>query len=350
MAETRRLAVIDTITDLRPIPNADAIVAARIRGWEVVVRLGEFAVGDRCVYFEVDSLLDVTDPRFAFLAPRGVRTDAAGRTGHVLKTARLRGQFSQGLALAVSAFPELGEVGDDRVGEDVTDVLHVTLWDPPLPVELAGLIHGLRPGWIPATDEERLQNVPGLLTDTGARGGPGAWVATEKIDGTSTTVWVDGDRDGVCSRNLDLVETPTQTMWRLSRELRLHALLRATYPGCRVAVQGETYGAGVQGNPLKLLGQHLAVFTARVDGVELPRASWPEELRALSVPVHDLPFPNTLEQALTQVDALVSKLAPYPAEGLVWRRSDTATVVLDGVPVRASVKVVSNRYLLKHDR
>jgi hypothetical protein len=47
------------------------------------------------VYFEVDSLLDVADPRFAFLAPRGVRTDPQGRTGHVLKTAKLRGQYSR---------------------------------------------------------------------------------------------------------------------------------------------------------------------------------------------------------------------------------------------------------------
>ncbi|MEO6082341.1 MAG: hypothetical protein ABIQ18_04475, partial [Umezawaea sp.] len=60
-ATTRRLATVETIVDVAAIPAADAIVRARVRGWDVVVKKGEFEVGDPCVYFEVDSMLDVAD-------------------------------------------------------------------------------------------------------------------------------------------------------------------------------------------------------------------------------------------------------------------------------------------------
>ena len=118
MAE-RRLATIETIASISPIPQAEAIVRARVRGWDVVVKKDEFLPGDTCVYFEVDSMLDVSDPRFEFLAPRGVRVDENGREFHVLKTARLRGQYSQGLVVSTELFPELGEMSLSRVGEDV---------------------------------------------------------------------------------------------------------------------------------------------------------------------------------------------------------------------------------------
>lgn len=342
----RRLATIERITETAPIPDADAILRARVRGWDVVVRVGEFTAGDHCVYFEVDTLLDVTDERFAFLAARGVRTDAADHSGHVLRTARLRGQYSQGLALPVAAFPELGPVGDDRVGEDVTGVLAVRRWDPPLPAELSGTVRGMRPSWIPATDEERVQNAAGIL-DAEAD-----WIATEKIDGTSTTFWVTGDDHGTCSRNLDLMEQPTTMLWRLAAELNVHERLRASGLGERVVLQGETFGEGVQGNPLRIAGRRFAAFTLLVDGAEVPRGDWPDWMSELSVPVHDLTFPATVDEALAQVDSLRSLVSPgRQVEGVVWRAGDrTHVTTADGARLRASFKVISNRYLLKHDR
>jgi RNA ligase (TIGR02306 family) len=343
----RRLATVETIAEIGPIPDADAILRARIRGWDVVVRKGEFAPGDPCVYFEVDSLLDVSDERFAFLAPRGVRTDAEGRTGHVLRTARLRGQFSQGLALPLAEFPELAGSGP---GDDVTARLGIVRWEPPLPAELSGTARGMRPSWIPSTDEERVQNVAEVLTAVAD------WVATEKIDGTSTTFWVTGgeagEDAGVCTRNLDLLDSPSNTQWRLARELDVHRRLRGSGLGERVALQGETYGEKVQGNPLKVRGQRFAAFTLRADGRELPRGEWPAWVGELSVPVHDLPFPGSVDEALAQVDRLESRVTPgRQVEGVVWRAADRAEVVTaSGSRLRASFKVISNRYLLKHDR
>lgn len=334
----RALATVETIAALRPIPDADLIEAATIRGWTVVVRKGEFAVGDPCVYFEIDSMLDVTDPRFQFLAPRGVRTDASGRDGHVLKTIRLRGQYSQGLALPLDHFPKL-----PAGVHDVTEHLPIWKWEPRVPADISGQVRGLRPHWIPKTDETRVQNAAELLRVVPQQG---RWVATEKIDGTSMTVYVSPEDWGVCSRNYDLREGPG-TLWTLARRHDLIRRMHTTWPGDFVAVQGEAYGEGIQGNPLRVRGQHLALFSVLHDGRYVAPGRWPDWARELAVPVVPLTFPDSVEQALADVEHLPSAIGDgRPAEGVVWRH-DTFSE-LDGV--RLSFKVVSNRYLLKHDR
>jgi hypothetical protein len=53
----RKLASIQTVNAVEPIPNADAIEKIRVLGWWVVVKKGEHQPGDKLVYFEIDSLL-----------------------------------------------------------------------------------------------------------------------------------------------------------------------------------------------------------------------------------------------------------------------------------------------------
>jgi RNA ligase (TIGR02306 family) len=342
----RRLATIEEISAINPIADADAIVRSRVRGWDVVTRLDEFSVGDRCVYVEVDSFIPTSDERFEFLAKRGIRKDATDKEGYVLKTAKLRGVYSQGLALSISLFPEFADL---PIGANVTEQLGIIVWEPKIAEELIGFVKGMRPSWIPSTDENRLQNISEILSAESTQ-----WVATEKIDGMSTTIYVDGQsgETGVCTRNLDLIETPEATLWAMTAKLDLHGNISRTWPTQRVAIQGETFGEGIQGNPLKLRGRHFAAFTLRVDGSELPRGEWPTWLLAISVPIHDdLTFPSDLESALSAVESLKSKLSPEcAAEGIVWRALEYAVVKdQSGSLHRASFKVISNKYLLKHD-
>lgn len=342
----RRLATIETITEIGPIPDADAIVRARIRGWDVVVKKDEFKVGDQCVYFEIDSWLPMADERFAFLAPRGVKVLDNGLSGHVLKTAKLRGQYSQGLALPLTTFPEIAH---RRPGDDVTEPLGVVLWEPPIPDEIANLVIGPRPAWIPRTHEDRVQNIPDIL-----QGGT-HWIATEKVDGESCSVYVnpvDGAQ-GVCSRQWDYKYSGDDPLWGIIKDLDLHHKMRQWWPTSKVALQGEVFGSGVKKNPLRLNDKHFLVFTVYVGGVELPRDQWPAWLVNIGVPVRpELKFPETVEQATADVENLESVIAPgRPAEGVVWRRSNSTMVVVPGGPIlRASFKVISNRYLLKNDR
>ncbi len=171
----RKLATIEEVQSLEPIPDADRIELAKIRGWNVVVQKGLYEVGDLVVYFEIDSMLDIEMPQFRFLSERGVRTDADGFKGHVVKTMRLRGQYSQGLAIPISEFDLSGPVGGD-----VTDLLGVRKWEPLIPASLSGRVRGRLPSWVHKTDSERIQNCEYLFPLENV-------VATEKIDGSSAT-------------------------------------------------------------------------------------------------------------------------------------------------------------------
>lgn len=341
--ETRALATVETIAEIHPIPDADAIERARVRGWDVVIKKGEFAVGDLAVYFEVDSHLDTTDPRYEFLAPRGIRTNEDGFTGHVLKTAKLRGTYSQGLVLPVGQFPELdGAVA----GDNVTGQLGVIKWDPPIPADLAGQLRGAFPSAFPKTDEERIQNITAMLDVRDVE-----WVATEKLDGTSMTLYVEGDYDGVAGRNWDLSYDGNHSMWRIAGEKQLHAQLRAAFPGSKAAIQGELFGAGIQGNPLQVKEARFAAFTVIVDGKELPRNEWPGFVTDVAVPVYDFTYPETLDEALAQVETLKSLVSPgRAAEGVVWRAPEAALVKVGDRYERASWKAISRKYLMKADR
>ena len=95
----RKLASIQTISEINPIPDADAIEVARIKGWNVVVKKGEFQVGDKCIYCEIDSILPETD-----------WTEFLRKSNFRIKTVRLRGQISQGICFPIYILERYGDV------------------------------------------------------------------------------------------------------------------------------------------------------------------------------------------------------------------------------------------------
>ena len=95
MTIERKLASVVKIVDILPIVGADAIVVAKVKGWNVVVKKGEFNVGDLAVYYEIDSFLPVR-PQFEFLRKSSFKR-MNSIEGFRLKTIKLRGQLSQGL-------------------------------------------------------------------------------------------------------------------------------------------------------------------------------------------------------------------------------------------------------------
>ncbi len=143
----RKLVSIQRVEEISPIAGADLIVEARIMGWRVVVKKGELAAGDPCVFFEIDSVLPDGPAWAEFMRPRGFR----------LKTAKLRGVLSQGLALPVTILG--GEV--PPVGTDVRERLGVVKYEPVLPDDRE--VAGPFPASVPKTDEIRLQSALGVL-------------------------------------------------------------------------------------------------------------------------------------------------------------------------------------------
>lgn len=237
----RQLASIQKIKKLDLIPDADAIEKATVLGWQLVVKKGEFAAGDYCVYVEIDSLLpDI--PEFEFMKPRGMR----------VRTVRLRGQVSQGICFLTSILPAAVPVQE---GLDVTELLGIKKYEPPVPACLAGIMRGDFPSFIPKTDETRVQVLQPLLDEMKEKQ---CYVA-EKLDGSSVTYFLKDNTFGVCSRNLELAEADGNTLWNAAREMKVEEKLKSL--GRNYALQGEIIGEGIQGNKYKLKGQQVFFFS-----------------------------------------------------------------------------------------
>jgi RNA ligase (TIGR02306 family) len=93
----RKMATIRKIDEIRPIEGADAIEAAVVGGWVVVIKKGEFKAGDLAVYLEIDSW--VPHEIAPFLSKGQEPREYNGVKGERLRTVKLRGTTSQGLLL-----------------------------------------------------------------------------------------------------------------------------------------------------------------------------------------------------------------------------------------------------------
>lgn len=66
MTKERALAHIEEIAWIKPIEGADKIELIGVLGWVLIAQIGEFKVGDKAVFIEIDSKCPEDDERFAF--------------------------------------------------------------------------------------------------------------------------------------------------------------------------------------------------------------------------------------------------------------------------------------------
>lgn len=356
--DERQLVTVEPILALTPIDNADAIEAATVRGWTVVVRKGEFEVGQQVLYFEIDSLLPLehTDTPatalpgepyaspFEFLAPRGEKL-VDGVRYHRLKTARLRGVYSQGLIMALDydVFPRLADpcvtFAPGNASQFIASALGVKKYEEEVPEGASG---PFPTNLGQKTSSERVQN---LVDHWRAVLDNGPWVAVEKVDGKSCSVFCDAEGVlRVCGRNWEVPAPANKgqadVYWRA-----VEALDPPLEPG--EGVQFEVYGEGIAKNPLRVQGEHVAIFNFLLDGIAQPRSQWPRWAMRRAAPVYDLTMPATAAEAIEQVDGIKSLIAPDQlAEGVVWTQVDCRP--LPELGYRATAKAVSNKYLAKH--
>jgi len=360
----RKLATIERISEIHPIEGADAIELAVIRGWNIVIKKGEFKPGDLCVYCEIDSLLPERE-EFEFLRPRGFR----------IKTIKLRGQISQGIAFPLEIFESVGqfqsvagypeyecllllntplEDGNDAIpivpGEDVTEALGVTKWEPQLPAELRGTAKGGFPSHSIKTDEERIQNLIDKYEDFRKE----KWIVTEKVDGSSMTCYIYENEFGVTSRNLNLKENDTNTFWKVARELDIEGKMRRymkDYGLEALTIQGELLGEGIQKNKYRIKG-HTVRFFRMFDPIKyqfFPFVTVIDAMKEMDleiVPVIDMCFklPKNYEDLIKFTDGR-SIIVDGPREGLVFVAKNPSY----SDSGRLSFKVISNKFILKHD-
>lgn len=331
----RHLARVVSIDDVIKHPNADALDLCIVGGWQVVSKVGEFKKDDKAVYFEIDSWIPT---ELAPFLSKGKEPRVFNQVkGEKLKTVRLRGEISQGLILPISILPE----GTYEADQDVTELLGVQKWELPLNAQLAGSCRSTFPSYVPKTDQERLQNCKKHFDKWKSSGD--LFEVTEKLEGSSMTVIIKDDDFHVCSRNMDLLDTPENTFWKVAKQYDIESKIRTL--GRDIAIQGELIGEGVQGNIYKLKGNRFYVYDmydikAAKYLSSAERTELTAKLGLLHVPILYTGFTlreeDTIQSLLEGADGK-SELYDTLREGLVFKQ-------VNGL---YSFKTVSNQYLLQ---
>lgn len=381
----RKLASIQEIAEVQPIDGADAIVKVRVNDWWCVAKKDEFKVGDFCVYFEIDSLLPMTD-EFAFLANRGTKKseleDGTIVEGYRLRTIRLKGQLSQGLALPMSVlqsiimrkteFPrnmmENIQIALGYGDNDVTNLIGVHKYEKPMNAQLRGTARGNFPSFARKSDQERCQNIRREIWDAYVAGDE--FQVTVKLDGSSMTTGIivgytaalygTDPRFFVCSRNLELKETEGNAFWDIARRDDVENKIRMYLDQCSeigcdydgFVFQGELISPSIQGNFEGVTRPDFFVYNM----FDIKNQEWfvPMATRDVAsalgmkhVPIlhHSITLKNLFPNA-TQ-DTIVQDLLDYADGPSAFGGKFREGIVFKRVDGKFSFKAISNSYLLK---
>ena len=408
---SRELAYVVKIDAVTPIPGYDRVELAHVGGWTIVVGKDEFKTGDPAIYFEIDSKLPEVKPF--------TNMDFLAKKKYKVKTQRMCKSLSQGLLMSAKNFGwsicGCGTGGDTSVHDGIvepdgtihliddesrflTERLNVTYatpednarkansadkykrmaqrngklfshqpfrwlmrrdWGKKLLFVFFGRKRDKKsawPAWVVKTDEERVQNIPWIVEDRSP------WVATEKIDGTSTTFTMRKHKRifgtqyefFVCSRNV-VFDKPdkkcfydtnvyTEMAEKYHAEEVLRKLLDEVFPNAEwVTIQGETFGEGVQKRDYSLNGHDFRAFNlitsdkGRLNSYEAANIVRPYGIEWVPILNTALVLPTTVDDLLAFATGK-SVIDGKPREGIVFRSQDGTK----------SFKAVSNEYLLEY--
>lgn len=347
----RKLASIQRITKVSPIEGRDFIELANVLGWQVIIKKGELTEGEACVFFEIDSFLPIK-PEFAFL---GKNTTFLGTPGYRIKTMKMAGVISQGLALPLS---HVG-LSDLPVDTDVTNLLEVIKYDRESIEGASGSVKagqssGNFPSFIPKTDQTRIQSLMSYFSthkDT-------VFEETLKLDGSSLTAYKLATKPtwwqklfcikpkphfGVCSRNQELKRPDnlsSSAFWYAADKYNLSNIPEG------FAIQGELVGPNIQSNHEKVSDFEFYCF----DVFDIKSQKYLTATdRQLFCAQFDIPH--------VPVVGMTKVLADHPSIDELLERVDDRSMnpgtISEGRVYKSTTnpfitfKVINNRYLLK---
>ena len=403
--QQRELAYVVQIDEIRPIEGYDRVEYAKTGGWWVVVKKDQFKVGDLAIYIEVDSKVPETEP-FMFLEKKKFK----------VKTQKMCKVLSQGLLMHPEDFgwkeDTSGQFAGDvplikisqteycLEGDFLTEKLGITYadaednkrkansadkyklmaqrrpdifrkswarwmmrreWGKKIMFFFFGKKKDKKngwPAWVVKTDEERCQNMPWLFP-----GNPKEeWIATEKIDGTSTTFTMKGygkKREFyICSRNV-VFDKPdkkcfyeTNVYTEMAEKYNIEKVMAYIMDGNKgemeyLTIQGETYGEGIQKRDYHMKEHCFMAFNliykmknaapVRLNPIQITSSLLPHGIPCVPIVSEKFIIPETCEELLIMAEG-ESIIDGGMREGLVFRSED-------GVK---SFKAVSNSFLLKY--
>ena len=405
----RELCYVTTIDKIEEIPGRDFTECAVIGGWKVLVRKGVFKPGDLGIYIEIDSKTPETAP-FEFLS----------KYHYKVKTQKFKTFYSQGLLMHPSDFGwEVVEGQHNNVLKDDKGMFHRVDEESRFLTKQLGITYAVAednkrkapsedkykkmaqrhpklfkknwarwmmkrkwgkkvmffffgkakdkkggwPAWVVKTDEERVQNMPWVFTDE--NWSQYEWIATEKIDGSSSTFTLKKGRFNkkeyyVCSRNV-CFDTPEKSdkcfyesnvYLEMNEKYHIKDILEIIMKKENldfVTLQGETYGDGIQKRTYGLTnGEHrLMAFnliygyndgvTRRLNPCEMTNVLKEYGVPCVPIIAEIYKLPQDCDTLLLQATGK-SALDGEMREGIVFRDRKG----------ERSFKAVSNEFLAKY--
>ncbi|UQN05951.1 RNA ligase (ATP) [Deinococcus sp. QL22] len=343
--------VIKAEAQLFPHPNAERLALCKVGPFQLVVQKGNFKDGDLIVVAPERALLP---PQFAGLytnADTGV-SYLHGPDANRVVSMRLRGERSQGVILPPDMLESLG-LADLPIGEDLSEGLGITFYEPPVPVSMAGdaeNVSGVLGGGYRHHDVEQF----GIYERDFVPGEP--VVVTEKLHGSQGIYyraaggeWVVTSK-GLSRQALGLKENAGNVYWQAAHAAGLFAAVDAAYPlgqevqSTEIQVFTEVlpvqkgYGYGQSGPTLR-------VFRVVVDGKDQTFTDFGGWFRDWAVPLlYAGPFDTALIRTLKDGPETVSGHSLHTREGVVVSPA-AARYASDGTSLR--VKLISDAYAKK---
>lgn len=337
----RSMSWIAKIDKVEKHPDADSLDICHVGGWRCISKLGEYQEGDLVIYCSIDSW--VPHSLAPFLSKGKKPRTYNGVEGEKIRTIKLRGQLSQGLLLSINLLDN-----NLCVGEDVTEILGIQKYEAPIPTQLQGTARGNFPQFIKKTDQERIQNcILDLEKD------PKLWsdcVIEEKLEGSSVTVYYNEGNEGVCSRNINLKKTETNSFWKAANDQEILTRLAAycKFLKRNLAIQGELIGTGIQRNIYKLDKIKIHIF----DIYDINTRSFLNFEERMEI-LNEIGLDDVVP-CLGKIDC-TNKTLDYFLELAEGKSIFNPNQEREGIVIKSiidpnySFKVISNRYLLRNE-
>jgi RNA ligase (TIGR02306 family) len=304
-----------------PHPNADKLELGKLGGFQVVIPKGQYKNDDKVAFIPAGSLLpDYIADIF--------RDYLVGPLKNRVKTITLRGELSEGIIVDVSILDE--NIKSFDIGQDISEFLNITKYEPPIPIHMAGDVHPINRVKIMTIDQHPIETEYkirqhdvenfGIYADEFIK--DERVIVTEKIHGSQISIIkLNGEitvtSKGLLNRGLGLKQSDSNLYWRALKNTNLIEIIKEIYSQHNVQVFGEVipcqkgfnYGAS---QPTIL------IYKVIVEGYTLPLPSISGDIFGMWVPVlYDGPYDIDIIRPLATAKEQLSGDELHIKEGIV---------------------------------
>lgn len=256
-------------------PNADQLQIGKVGAYQVVVQKGIYNDGDEVIFAPEKSILTGN-------LKQEYEKYLSGPDKNRVKSVRLRGEVSCGIIIPPNL---MGDMSMYQVGEDVSEVLDITKYEPPIPQSLAGQVKRYDMNHIGHHDCEHYNVYVNDLID-GER-----VIVTEKIHGSQFILGHDVVNNktiisskGLLKSGLVIDESDTNLYWTACKNDKIVEKIREVWMNGIVQVFGEVIPIQ-KGYDYGQTKPTIRIFDIRENGVSIPYDKVPQVLKDLWVPV-----------------------------------------------------------------